>query len=110
MQTLGSHEFQQILGAFSSRPGHGDADGIPFSEEECRMTHRYLVSNGVLCLRIDVTSDGVRLRSLIVAHTGQGLERCVRMAQKEARRHHAWLQVFRTVEAAEFGEFSRVRT
>lgn len=87
------HEFQQVAGLLSPRAGYDDSDGVEFTEDSCRQTHRYLVAQGILCARIAYTANRRTMFSLIFGQTRQGVERGLRVAYKAARQHRAVVKV-----------------
>ena len=101
LQNLGFDSFQQMSGTFSPRPFRGDEDGILFTEDDCRMSHRHLLRNNIPCVRIKYTAKGKSQWSLIFAHTPQQAERGVKKAQDHAKRHHGHrIQIYHTADDA----------
>lgn len=82
MEGLAADQYQQISGMYSSRPGRGDEDGIPFTEPECQMAHRYLVKANILCIRIDSTVKRQTLRTVVVAHNEEAIKKVLRDARR----------------------------
>jgi hypothetical protein len=97
---LAPHEFQQILGVLGPRPGQSDDDGIPFTDETCRLTQQYMVDRDIRCVRIDLVADRVISRSLVVAQSQFGIERCLRQARKLALRTRARVMITYAVKGA----------
>jgi hypothetical protein len=99
MRDLGLDEFQQLLGPFSPRPGHGPQDGISFTEDTCRLTHHYLLKHNIFCIRIVIITRDDPMWSLIVGHRLDTLERCIKKLQDHAKRHRGErILIFRTLE------------
>ena len=90
-----SGEFQQLAGLLSPRAGHGIEDAIPFSDDTCRATHRYLLERGVMCARIDLFMDEHVSRNLILAHDQAGVDAGIRAARKAGAEVGANVQVIK---------------
>lgn len=87
-------QFQQMLGIFSHRAGEDELeDGIPFTEETCRLAHEYLVRHGIHCIRTDLIANRMTQISLVLAPAQEGIERGIRAARKLAHRQRAILKV-----------------
>lgn len=87
------HEFQQVAGLLSPRPGYGDEDGVPFTEDTCWRTHRYLIEHGIISALIEFTANRRTMFSLMLSPTRQGVERGLRVAHKAARQHRAIVKI-----------------
>jgi len=90
-----SGEFQQLAGLMAPRAGHGVEDAIPFSDDTCRATHRYLLEHGVMCARIDLFMDEHVSRNLILAHDQAGVDAGIRAARKAGAEVGANVQVIK---------------
>lgn len=95
MQSLPPDKYQQITGMYSPRPGHGEEDGIEFTEPECRLTHRFLVQFAIRCIRIDSTVKRRILRTLIVAHNEEAIQKALRDARREINRLKGSMRIIR---------------
>lgn len=97
---LAPHEFQQIIGVLGPRLGQPDDDGVPFTDETCRITQQYMVDCNIHCARIDLIADRVVSRSLVVAHSQFGIERCLRQARKLALQTRTRVMITYAVKGA----------
>ena len=88
-------EFQQLAGLISPRAGHGIEDAIPFSDDTCRATHRYLLERGVLCARVDLFMDEHVSRNIILAHDQAGVDAGIEAARRAGAEVGANVQVIK---------------
>lgn len=97
MQTMGPQQYQQIAGMYSPRAGRGNEDAIDFTELECRSAHRFLLEFNIPCIRIDSTVKRRTLRTLIVAHNEEAIQKALRDARREINRLKGSMRIIRDV-------------
>jgi hypothetical protein len=93
LSAIDPKQFQQITGLFGPRSGENWDQGIPFTDQDCRLCQRYLLDHSILCARTSLSANGVTEHSLVVAPTLRGIERGLRQARKLAMRGRARLAV-----------------
>jgi hypothetical protein len=83
MQSLGPDEFQQVGGIAETA----------FTNTTCRKAHRYLLENGVPCIRVDFSVNDVISSTLIVGRSNTAFQQCLRQVREQAGQRHAKYRV-----------------